>query len=166
MEIKQHWETICMIVNKALQNNRFCAIATLNPDGSPHVSPIGSLILDEAGKGFYFEEFPKNMRRNLDQDQRICVMAVNGGFWYWLKALFKGRFDAPCGVRLTGMAGTRRLATQEEVRRWQDRVKSVRSTKGYKLLWKDMCYVREVTFDAFEPVNLGLMGRGLWEKEQ
>ncbi|HVN96442.1 MAG TPA: pyridoxamine 5'-phosphate oxidase family protein [Syntrophorhabdaceae bacterium] len=166
MDIQQHWGAIRNVVNKALESNHFCAVATVNPDGSPRVSPIGSLILYETGKAFYFEEFPKNMRLNLDRDQRICVMAVNGGFWHWLKALFKGRFDAPPGVRLTGRAGARRMATQEEVKQWQERVKRFRRFKGYKLLWKDMRYVREVIFDGFEPVHLGLMGEGLWEERK
>jgi len=56
------------------------------------------------------------MRQNLDRDQRICVLAVTGGFWFWLKALFRGRFDAHPGLRLTGHAGARREATEEEVK--------------------------------------------------
>lgn len=164
MDIQQHWNTIRKVVNQALESNRFCAVATVNPDGSPRVSPIGSLFLDDAGKAFYFEEYPKNMRQNLDQDQRVCVLAVTGGFWYWLKALFRGRFDTPPGVRLMGRAGAKRMATEEELKQWQERIRPFRRFKGYKLLWKDMRYVREITFDAFEPLRLGPMSRGLWEE--
>ena len=166
MDMEQHWRTIRKIVNQALKTNRFCAVATVNPDGSPRVSPIGSLILGQTGKALYFEEFPKNMRQNLDRDQRLCVLAVTGGFWFWLKALFRGRFDAHPGLRLTGHAGARREATKEEVKQWQKRVRPFRRLKGYKLLWKDMRHVREVTFDAVEPLRLGPMARGLWEGEK
>ncbi|MBT3255861.1 MAG: pyridoxamine 5'-phosphate oxidase family protein [Deltaproteobacteria bacterium] len=164
--MEQHWKTIRNIVNQALKTNRFCAVATVNPDGSPRISPIGSLILGEAGKAFYFEEFPKNMRQNLDRDQRICVLAVTGGFLFWLKALFRGRFDALPGLRLMGRAGGRRKATEEEVTQWQKRVRPFRRLKGYKLLWKDMRHVRDVTFDAAEPLRLGPMARGLWEGDK
>jgi hypothetical protein len=163
MDIDQHWSTIREVVNQALKSTHFCAVATVNPDGSPRISPIGSIILGEKGKAFYFEEFPKNMRQNLRQDQRICVLAVAGGFWFWLKSLFRGRFATPPGVRLIGRAGARRRATEEEVNRWQKRVRPFRRFKGYKLLWKDMRHVRDVTFDDFEPLRLGPMGRGLWE---
>ncbi|HKI48952.1 MAG TPA: pyridoxamine 5'-phosphate oxidase family protein [Desulfobacteria bacterium] len=166
MDIKQHWKTIRKIVNQANRSNRFCAVATVNPDGSPRISPIGSLILGEAGKAFYFEKFPKNMRENLDRDPRICVLAVCGGFWFWLKSLYRGRFDAHPGLRLMGRAGGRRMATQEEVKQWQKRVRSFRRFKGYELLWKDMRHVRDVTFDAAEPLRLGPMARGLWESEK
>lgn len=166
MDIQQHWQTIRKIVNQALKDKGFCSIATVSPDGSPRVCPIGSLILGEAGTAVYFEQFLKNTRRNLDRDQRICVLAVTGGFLYTLKALFKGRFDTPPGVRLMGRAGARRIATDEEMKQWQARIKPFRRFKGYNLLWKDMRYVREVTFETFELLRLGVMGRGLWKSEK
>ena len=162
MDIQQHWQTICEVVNRALEKNSFCSVATVDPDGSPRLSPIGSLILGEKGKAVFFEQFLKNTRRNLERDQRICVLAVTGGFLYMLKALFKGRFDRPPGVRLMGRAGARRIATDEEMRTWQARIKPYRRFKGYNLLWKDTRYVREVTFEKFEPLRLGAMSQGLW----
>ena len=89
-KLKQHWKTIRETVNQALRCNRYCAVATINPDGSPRISPIGSLVLREPGKAVYFEQFPKEMRQNLERDRRVCVLAVSGGFGYWLKALFRG----------------------------------------------------------------------------
>lgn len=163
MDIQKHWETIRQVVQQALESSHFCAVATVNQDGSPHVAPIGSLFLGEAGKAVYFEEFTKNTRQNLDWDQRICVVAVNSGFWFTLKSLIQERFPTPPGVRLMGRAGARRKATQEEVKEWQKRVRRFRKFKGYDLLWKDMRHVHEVIFDSFEPLRLGPMGRGLWE---
>jgi len=37
MDMEQHWKTVRKIVNRALKTNRFCAVATVNPDGSPRV---------------------------------------------------------------------------------------------------------------------------------
>jgi hypothetical protein len=166
MDALQHWTTIREIVDLTLKTTNFCALATVNPDGSPHVAPIGSLVLQEGGKGYFFEKFPRTTRNNLEQHQRVCVLAAPRGFWPFMKALFQGRFaDAP-GVRLLGRAGVRRAATAEEMRRWQDRVKHFRlfrNLKGYKLLWDDMRYVREITFDSFEPLHLGTMTQGLWQ---
>lgn len=166
MDIQRHWQTIRKIVNQALKSNRFCSVATVGPDGSPHVAPIGSLVMGEAGTAVYFEQFVKSTRTNLDRDERICVLAVAGGFGYWLKALFKGRFDEPSGVRLIGHAGARRMATDQEMKQWLARIRPFRGLRGYNLLWKDMRYVREVTFETFEPLRLGVMGRGVWEDEE
>ncbi|QLA17783.1 pyridoxamine 5'-phosphate oxidase family protein [Desulfolutivibrio sulfoxidireducens] len=162
MDVPPHWNTICDVVERALKTKGFCAMATVNPDGSPHVTPIGSLFLHSPGKAYYFEKFPKKMRRNLDQDQRICVLAVHGGFWCSMASLFRGRFDTAPGVRLMGRAGEQRPATEEEERRWRERIKVFRWLKGYDLLWGEMTHVRDICFDSFEPVSVGLMTKGLW----
>ena len=162
MDIHEHWKTISMVFNQATASTHFCSVATVNRDGSPRISPIGSLFLTGTGKAIYFESFPKDMRQNLEQDPRICVLAVASGMWTTLKAMFTGRFDRPPGVRLIGRAGIRRKATEEETKMWQQRVKAFRRFKGYHLLWNDMDHVREVTFDSFEPLRMGVMGRGLW----
>lgn len=167
MNVLQHWDTIRgSVATKTLVTKRFCAVATVNPDGSPHVTPIGSLFFHEPGKAFYFEEFPAQMRRNLDQDQRVCVLATSGGFWSLLRALFKGRFETAPGVRLMGRAGARRPATEGEIRRWREQVKAFRFLKGYNLLWKNMSHVRDITFDSFEPLRLGLLTQGLWDEKE
>jgi len=162
MDIKERWRTIRKVANRCLEQTSYCAIATVNEDGSPRVSPIGSLILGEAGKGFYFDKFTKGMTQNLDRDPRICVLAVSVGFWPMLKALFRGRFGEPPGLRLMGRVGAKRKATAAELEQFRKKVKAFRGLKGYDLLWSDMRYVRDVTFDAFEPINLGAMGKGLW----
>ena len=166
MDMEAHWKLIRRTVNHALKTNRFCAVATINADGSPRISPIGSLFLGETGKGIYFERFPKEMRENLERDQRICVLAVSGGFGYWCRALFRGRFDSPPGLRLMGRAGVRRPATPKEMEQWQQRVRPFRRFKGYRLLWTDMRFVRDVTFDNFDPLRLGPMASGLWETQE
>lgn len=162
MDIIAHWDSIRDVVEKSLKSKRFCSMATVNPDGSPHVAPIGSLILQGPGKAYYFEKFPKRMRENLDQNPRLCVMAVQGGFWPMMKSLFVGRFDSAPGVRLMGRAGARRTPTEDEKRLWLEQIKAFRRLKGYGLLWGEMSHVRDITFDSFEPVRMGVMTRGLW----
>jgi uncharacterized protein len=166
MDALQHWTTIREIVDRTLKTTNFCALATINPDGSPHVAPIGSLVLQEGGKGYFFEKFPRTTRNNLEQNQRLCILAAPRGFWSFMKALFLGRFDEAPGVRLMGRAGVRRAATAEETQHWQDQVKQFRifrKLKGYDMLWGGMRDVREITFDAFEPLHLGPMTQGLWQ---
>ena len=164
MDIEKNWETIVKVVHGALRTKRFCSVATINEDGSPRLAPIGSLFLGDVGRALYFEVLVKDMRKNLDRDPRICVLAVTGGSWSSLKSLFKGRFDSPPGVRLIGRAGPRRTPTAEEDLRWKNRIKPFRRLKGYNLLWgQPQNFVRDVTFDSFEPLRVGVMGEGLWE---
>lgn len=166
MDALQHWGAIRDVVSQTLKTTNFCAVATVKPDGFPHVAPIGSLTLQEAGRGYYFEKFPKTTRANLEDDQRICILASPRGFWSFVKALYRGRFADMPGVRLMGRAGVRREATEEEKRRFQDQLKPFhlfRRLKGYGLLWGDMRYVREITIDSCEPLHLGVMTQGLWQ---
>jgi len=165
MDALQHWTVLREIVDQAVRTSNACAMATVNADGSPHVLPIGSLFLKEAGKAYYFEKFPKITRANLEQDQRLCILAAPGGFWFFLQALFTGQFRSAPGVRLQGRAGVRREATAEELRQVQDRLKPYRIFQrlpGYRALWGDMRFVREMTIDSFEPLRLGSMTQGLW----
>ncbi|MEF3695623.1 pyridoxamine 5'-phosphate oxidase family protein [Desulfolutivibrio sp.] len=162
MDVMPHWKVICDVVERTLKTTGFCAMATVNPDGSPHVTPIGSLFLHSPGKAYYFEKFPKVMSRNLKQDQRICVLAVHGGFWRFLAALFRGRYTTAPGVRLIGRVGDQRPATEAEERLWRERIKAFRWFKGYHLIWDEMAQVRDIHFDSFEPVRVGLMTKGLW----
>ncbi len=161
MELEKDWNEIRKVFEEGLKTSHHYAVATVNPDGSPHVTPIGSLMLDDDCKGVYCEEFPKNMPRNLAHDQRVCVMALNNGLLFWLKSLFTGRFKKPVGVRLMGVAGKRREATPEESARWMKRVRPFRGLKGHDLLWKNLKHVREIHFDSCEPIRMGKMTRGL-----
>jgi len=163
VDIKDHWGTIRKLFMDAFWSSQHYAIATINEDGSPHITPIGSLVLLKGNRGFYCEEFPQTMTKNLARDQRVCVMAVNSGRWYWLKSLFRGRFATPPGVRLMGRVGEKRKATEEERALWLKRVRPLRWLKGHDLLWSDMRYIREIRFQTFEPLSTGVMTRGLWQ---
>jgi uncharacterized protein len=167
MDALQHWTDLRTIVEQALRTTNYCALATVGADGSPHVAPIGSLFFLEAGKGFYFEKFPRNTRVNLEHDQRLCILAMQRGFRTFMKALFTGSFESAPGVRLYGCAGARRPATTVELQMWRERIKPFRyfkRLKGYRLLWEHMDHVREVTVDTFEPVRFGAMTQGLFQE--
>jgi hypothetical protein len=58
--------------------------------------------------------------------------------------------------------GERRQATPEEINSFLDRLKMVKQTKGYQMLWANMKTVRDIRFDSFEPVLTGEMTQGLW----
>lgn len=159
MDIITDWEEIRKIFNTAGKTSKYFSIATTASDGTPHISPIGSLFLDKPCRGIFVDEYPMIMARNLDKNPRVCVMAVNTGFGFWLKSLFKGKFSSMPAIRLTGIAGKRRAGTKEEIGQWLHRVKHFRKFKGYELLWKHMKHVREINFDSAIPISVGQMSR-------
>ena len=163
MDIQENWGEIKKAFIQATKTSLLTAMATVNPDGSPHVTAIGSLVLREPCRGFYFEEFPSKTKRNLNRDPRVSVMAVNTGRLFWLKALLWGRFASLPGLRISGMAGERRSATEEEKSMWLKRVRTARGSRGYNILWRDMKTVRDIHFESVEPIHLGTMTRELWK---
>ena len=162
MEIAKHWETIRAVFEDGFKSCSHFAVATVNDDGSPHVTPIGALILREDQTGFYFEENPTRMPRNLKRNPRVCILAVNADKAFWGQSLVEGKFISPPAVRLLGTAGELREATADEVAAWQEKIAIAKGTKGYSLLWERFGRVRDITFDSFEPVLVGEMTKGLW----
>ena len=161
MEIGNHWNEILKIFDEAYNSCFHYAVATVNADGSPHITPIGGLFLRDDKTGFYFEEFPSRLPGNLNKDPRVCVMAVNADKLFWGRALMHGKFPSPPGIRLLGTAGQAREGTQQENGLFQKRMGFARSLKGYKLMWEGMHIVRDISFYAFEPIELGAMRAGL-----
>lgn len=157
MELMRNWPSIRAFFKRCF----FCVVATCAEDGTPHVSPIGSLYLRDDGTGYYFEIFTQKSRQNLQAQPRLCVVGLNVSLWFWVRSLFKGRFDEPPAVRIVGTAMERRPATPEEVERMHRRLRRLRWLKGYGLLWGGLTHVREVRFDASEPVRIGRMTAGL-----
>jgi uncharacterized protein len=162
MDITKNWAEIKVLFGRSFRSSFHYAISTVNENGEPHITPIGSLILTEPGRGFYFEEFPQQLTRNLQTNKHICVLAVNSGVVFWLRSLLRGKFVSPPAIRLYGIAGDLRPATEAEIQRWQKRVRRVSFTKGHRMIWKDMCTVRDVQFTRAEPVQIGAMTRGIW----
>ena len=163
MEIDGHWETIRRLFRKSFASSLHYAVATVDEDGSPSITPIGSLFLRRDRTGFFFDKYLRSLPRHLERNQRICVLAVNSSMFFWLRSLMVGRFETPPGVRLYGTVGERREARPEEIARFRKRISFLRFFKGYDLLWKDFEYARDVHFDSFEPIQAGAMTRDLWK---
>ena len=160
--LQAEWPWIVQLFEKSLKKSHFCSFATVNPDGTAHVTPIGSLVFNEDCSGFFSEAFPGRMSANLETDQRVCVMTVYMGFGCWLKGLGTGRFDQWPGLRLYGkVTGRSRRAEPGEIDRWRSRVRYYKPFKGYHLLWEKISTVRDIVFDRFDPVRLGPMTRHL-----
>lgn len=135
----------------------YCALATINADGSPRVTPISSLILGPDKNGFYCEEFSRHMAGNLERDPRVCLLVVNNRLWFWKKAVMLGRFTSPPAVRLFGRAGPRRAASEQELATFRRPLRPFRVFRGYKYMWGQMKHGRELSFHGFETVECGPM---------
>jgi hypothetical protein len=162
MNIHENWREVKALFRDSFRSSFHYAIATVAENGDPHVTPIGSLILGKPGEGFYFEKFTQCLPKNIGNNNRVCVLAVNSSRWFWVKSLLGGKFAVPPAVRLHGTAQELRLASEHEMALWQKRVSSVRFTKGHKLIWSEMNMVRVIRFDRIEPVQIGRMTHGLW----
>jgi len=162
MKIDNHWGEIRKIFEEAYKSCMHFAIATVNEDGSPHVTPIGALFLRADQTGFFFDEYPSRMPANLKRNPGVCILAVNADKIFWAKSLMEGKFSTPPAVRLIGTVGELREATSEEKEAWHKRIVLARGLKGYRLMWERMGRVRDIQFNSFEPVDLGKMTSGLW----
>lgn len=151
------WIELKRLAGRTFGTSLHFAIATVNADGTPHVTPIGSLLLTAPGEGYFFEAFADRLCANLDRGSPVTVLGVNSGSWHWLRALITGRFATPPAFRLSGIAGARRAATEAERSRWQKKVRLLRFFKGHDLLWGRLDTVRELHFHTLEPVRLGAM---------
>ena len=155
------WNLIRPIFDNAFKSCMHFAMATVNENGSPHITPIGSLILREDPTGYFFDEYCTRTRENIARNPRVCFLAVNADRSFWVKSLIKGKFYASPAVRLMGTVGELREATPEEIAAWQSRVAFARPTRGYQIMWGRMHSVRDVQFDSFEPMSTGKMTSGL-----
>jgi len=163
MDIVENWKEVKDLFRASFRSSFHYAIATVNSNGEPHVTPIGSLILGKPGHGLYFEEFPRQLPANYKSNKHVCILAVNSSRWYWIKSLINGRFSSPPAVRLHGLVSEIREATEKEIVLWQNRVKHVSFSKGHAKMWANMKMVRDIKFTKIEPVHLGDMTRDNWK---
>jgi hypothetical protein len=157
----EKWQIVRSVFDEAFRSCLHFSMATVNEDGSPHVTPIGALILRDDKTGFFFDEYCTGSRANLDRNSVVCFLAVNADRAFWGKALAEGRFASPPAIRLKGKVQGLREATADEIAAWQSHVAFARGTKGYELLWSRMHIVRDVLFDSCEAVDLDVMTAGL-----
>jgi predicted pyridoxine 5'-phosphate oxidase superfamily flavin-nucleotide-binding protein len=153
VELAANWREIRGAFEAGIKTSRHCAIASVGADGYPHVTPIGFVFLRDDFSAYYFEEYTKKLRENVEHNPRVCLLLVNSGALFWLRSLYQGRFATAPGIRLRGLAGERRPAREEEKAAYRARVKSLRSFRGYDLIWRALGHVREIKLESCEPVS-------------
>ena len=151
------WKQIRKLINTTFSRQFHVAIASVDSNGKPTNTPIGSLFLNCDQTGFYFEKFPSKLPKSAQNNKNICVLAVNSGRWFWLKGLYKNKFNSSPGIKLYGTLGVSRKATAIEISRLKKRMKITKSLKGNAYLWGDMSVIREINFTHYEEINLGEM---------
>ena len=157
---EKNWEHIRNFWGKeshvtASPNMPYCVFATVNEDGSPRVAPYSSLILGENKQGFYFDEFSQHLSKNLERDQKVCILLLKNNKWFWVKTVLLGKFDHAQGIRLMGTVGGKREATTQEINAFKKPLRKLKFFKGYKPLWGVMKHGRDIHFESFEPVKCG-----------
>ena len=92
-DLIQNWPMIKSHFRHTLQSSQFYTFATVNPDGSPHMAPYASLVLNDDCTGYYSDAFPNQMSRNLKADpvsvSLRCAWASGSG-----SKLFSGAASA------------------------------------------------------------------------
>lgn len=166
LDFAAHWPTIKRVVEVGQASTIYCSIASLNADGSPTITPIGTVFLRDDCTGYFFDQYTQALARNVAQNPHVCLMAINAGRWFWLKSLLFGRFASPPGVRLYGTMGARRPATSDELARIARRVNPSRWLKGSRALWSDFTHVRDLHFTVCRPVVYPVMMEGLWNESK
>jgi uncharacterized protein len=154
---QQEWEWARQVVHRAVGTSIHCAVASRDADGSPHVTPIGSVTLTEPGRGFYFDIFNTQLARNISEDPRVAILAVDSGKLMWLRSLLGGRFVRAPGVRLVATVGARRPSTPAEVASFHRLVGPLRHTRGGRMLWGALPVVRDIEVERIIPLRTGTM---------
>ena len=157
MDIIKDWKTIKRLVNQGFKTNLHVAIASVDANNQPTITPVGSLFMNNDQSGFYFEKYISRLPLNATTNPNICILAVNSSRWFWFKSLFNSKFKSNPAVRLYGTLGPKRLATDEEINRLKRRMRSTKRLKGHQYLWGNMQMVREIHFTKAKAVKLGVM---------
>lgn len=165
MEIDEAlWSSLKPLTGRVFGSSLHFAMATVNPDGTPHVTPIGTLILTDPGEAYFFEVLTRRLPANLDSGSRVAVLGVVSSLRLWVPSFVAGRFKIPPAFRLLGEAGESRPSTSRERARWQRKVRRLQWTRGYKILWSELDTVRELHFNRLVPVRIGDMTTDLWQR--
>ena len=157
MDIKNDWNKIRKHFNKSFSSNLHISIGSVDSENNPTVTPIGSLFLNDNQTGFYFEKFPSKLPKHAKSNPKVCLLGVNSGRIFWIKALFREKFSGYPALKLYGELRERRKATEKEIERLNRRMKATNGLKGNTYLWKKMEFVRVIEFTKAEKINLGKM---------
>lgn len=161
MDIKENWKEIRNHYYKSFASNFHISIASVDSENNPTVTPIGSLFLNNNQTGFYFEKFPSKLPEHAESNPKICLLGVNSGSVFWIKALFRNKFYDYPAIKLYGELGERRKATEREIKRLNRRMRITKGLKGNTYLWGNMEFIREIKFTKAEKINLGKMTENL-----
>ncbi|CAL2101567.1 Pyridoxamine 5'-phosphate oxidase family protein [Tenacibaculum sp. 190130A14a] len=158
MDIKKNWKIIRRHVTASFKTSLHVSIATVSKDNTPLVTSIGTLFLNKDQTGFYFEKFSSKLTSNVEVNNQVCVLAVNSSRWFWIKSLYKNKFEKHPALKLYGELGLQRKASDQELSRLERRMKLLKGLKGHTYLWgKGMDTVREIRFNKVEKMKLGIM---------
>ncbi|WP_350561130.1 pyridoxamine 5'-phosphate oxidase family protein [Psychrobacter sp. CAL346-MNA-CIBAN-0220] len=144
-----NWNAIKKVFSKSQKSNMHANIASVSKEGVPNITPIGTVFLNEDGTGFLFDSFSQQLAENLKLNNNVCISAVNSSKFFWLSSFIKGQFNDYPGVRLYTKLGGLRLATDQERLLVNTRIRSLKWTKGSKLIWSDFTHVREFKVDNY-----------------
>ena len=157
MELISEWTKIRKHFNKSFSSNFYISVASVDSENNPTVTPIGTIFLNDNQTGFYFEKFPKKLPKHANENPNVCLLGVNSGRFFWIKSLFKNEFSDYPAMKLYGVLGQKRKATEKEISRLNRRMRITNGLKGNTYLWKKMEYVREIKFTKAEKINIGKM---------
>ena len=147
------WNLIKNLFSKAQKANMHVNIASVSINGIPNITPIGTVFLNDDGTGFLFDSFSKLLAENLQQNNNVCISAVNSSKLFWLSSFIKGQFTSYPGVRLYAELGELRPATEDEKLRVNTRIQALKWTQGSKLIWSDFTHVREFNVNNYRWVK-------------
>ncbi|MFF2555192.1 pyridoxamine 5'-phosphate oxidase family protein [Nocardia sp. NPDC058058] len=156
-DLDEQWREIRAIVDRGRKSTGHFAIASVDADGMPNITPVGTVFLRDDRTAFYFDQYTTALAHNLDANPQVCLMAVNRGSLFWLRALLFGRFSSPPGVRLYGTVSAARPATAAELEQVRKRVRPALLLKGGKLLWSNFTNVRDISFTSARLVRYPVM---------
>ena len=103
------------------------------------------------------------MTRNLERNNRVCILAINSSKWFLLRSFLSRKFKTPPGVQLSGTVGEKRIATEDEIQSLKESLgllgRFLKTGPG----GLNIKYVREIHFDSVKPVYVGKLTKGLFE---
>ncbi|XID74798.1 pyridoxamine 5'-phosphate oxidase family protein [Alkanindiges sp. WGS2144] len=146
MQLVKAWGTIQQVFAQAQASTMHCSIASVNEQGQPHITPIGTVFLRNDQTGYFFDTYTKQLAKNVENNPRVCIMAVNASKGFWLKSLVLGKFATLPAMRWYGEISELRPATKAEIVAVQQRIKVLKWTKGSRLIWSDFSHVRDIQF--------------------
>ncbi len=153
MQLVKAWDAIQQVFTQAQASTMHCSIASVNEQGQPHITPIGTVFLRDDQTGYFFDTYTKQFAENVKYNPKVCVMAVNASKGFWLKSLVLGKFATQPAIRLYGEISELRVAKKEEIAAVQKRIRPLKWTKGSRLIWSNFTHVRDIHFTEYRPIK-------------